>query len=97
MLRAIRSDETQLTSSGNIVRDYFEPGDFYRLVSLILESPATNNVVDCYTQAPVDKMANTEERFGLRYEACNAPAGVNATGVKMNSFRRIDGRKCLGI
>jgi nucleoside-diphosphate-sugar epimerase len=91
ILRAIQADTTLLTSSDNIVRDYIGPGDFSRLVSLILESPATNDVVDCYTKAPVDKMtllASMKERFGLRFEVCNAPAGVNATGVKINYFSR---------
>ena len=89
ILRAIQASETLLTSSDNIVRDYIGPGDFFRLVSLILESPATNDVVDCYTQVPVDKMtllASMKERFGLLYEVSSTPAGVNATGVKMNYF-----------
>jgi nucleoside-diphosphate-sugar epimerase len=89
LLRAIQSGETFVTSSDNIVRDYIGPGDFFQLVSLILTRPPINEVVDCYTQAPVDKMTlliNMKERFGLRYEMGNAPAGVNATGVKMNYF-----------
>lgn len=91
ILRAIQSGETLITSSDNIVRDYIGPDDFYRLVSLILAAPATNVVVDCYTKAPVDKMtllSNMKERFGLRYEVKDAPAGVNATGVKMNYFSK---------
>lgn len=78
-----------MTSSDNIVRNYIGPNDFFRLVTLILESLATNDVVDCYTQAPVEKMtllASMEERFGLRYEVCNALTGVNAMGFKMNYF-----------
>ncbi len=89
ILRAIQSGETLITSSDNIVRDYIGPDDFSRLVSLILESPATNDVVDCYTKAPVDKMTllfKMKERFGLIYEVGDGPAGVNATGVKMNYF-----------
>ncbi|NDP39372.1 MAG: NAD(P)-dependent oxidoreductase [Rhodoferax sp.] len=89
ILRAIQSGETLMTSSDNIVRDYIGPDDFFYLVSLILAQPPINEVVDCYTQAPVDKMtllASMKERFGLRYEVSNAPAGVNATGVKMNYF-----------
>ncbi|MGV8935113.1 MAG: NAD(P)-dependent oxidoreductase, partial [Gallionellaceae bacterium] len=63
--------------------------DFFKLVSLILAQPPINEVFDCYTQAPVDKMtllANMKERFGLRYEVSQAPVGVNATGVKMKYF-----------
>jgi nucleoside-diphosphate-sugar epimerase len=89
ILRAIQSGETLMTSSDNIVRDYIGPADFYQLVSQILVVPATNDVVDCFTQEPVDKMkllANMKERFGLRYEVSQAPVGVNATGVKINYF-----------
>jgi nucleoside-diphosphate-sugar epimerase len=89
ILRAIQSDETLVTSSDNIVRDYIGPGDFFRLISLILETPPMNTVIDCYSQAPVEKMtllASIKESFGLRYEVSKAPAGVNATGLKMNYF-----------
>lgn len=89
--RAIRSREVLITSSDNIIRDYIGPDDFYRLVSLILAAPPSNDVVDCYTKAPVDKMtllSNMKDRFGLVYEVRDAPAGVNATGVKMNYFSK---------
>jgi len=89
ILRAIQSGETLVTSPDNILRDYIGPDDFFQLVSLILAHPPINEVVDCYTQAPVDKMtllAHMKERFGLRYEVSSAPAGVDATGVKMNYF-----------
>jgi len=89
ILRAIQSGETLMTSSDNIVRDYIGPDDFFQLVSRILAQPPINEVVDCYTQAPVDKMtllANMKKCFSLRYEVSSAPAGVNATGVKMNYF-----------
>ena len=89
ILRAIRSGETLITSSDNIVRDYIGPDDFYQLVSLILSAAPTNDVIDCYTQAPVDKMtllATMKEELGLLYEVKNTPAGINATGTKMNYF-----------
>ncbi|MBP0628123.1 NAD(P)-dependent oxidoreductase [Cupriavidus sp. AcVe19-1a] len=89
LLRAIESGEALITSPDNIVRDYIGPDDFTRLVSLILDAPPTNKVVDCYTLAPVAKMTLLEtmkEQFGLAYEVRNAPAGVNATGVKMNYY-----------
>ena len=91
ILRAIQFGEVLLTSSDNIVRDYIGPDDFYQLVSLILAAQPSNNVVDCYTKAPVDKMtllSNMKECFGLVYEVRDAPVGVNATGVKMNYFSK---------
>lgn len=99
ILRAIQTEETLITSADNLFRDYIGPEDFYRLVLLILAAPATNDVVDCYTKAPVDKMtllANMKEHFGLKYEMKDAPAGVNATGVKMNYFSNNQRAKKFG-
>lgn len=91
ILRTIQSGEKLITSADNIVRDYLGPEDFYQLVSLILAAPPSNDVVDCFTKEPVDKMtllSNMKDCFGLAYEVRNAPAGVNATGVKMNYFSK---------
>jgi nucleoside-diphosphate-sugar epimerase len=91
ILRAIQSGETLITASDNIVRDYIGPDNFHQLVSLILAAQPVNDVVDCYTKAPVDKMtllSNMKDRFGLDYEVRDAPVGVNATGVKMNYFSK---------
>ena len=99
ILRAIQSGEVLITSSDNIVRDYIGPGDSYQLVSLILAAQPSNDVVDCYTKAPVDKMtllSNMKERFGLVYEVRDAPAGVNATGMKMNYFSKIRRAETFG-
>ena len=89
IIRAIQSGETLLSSPDNIVRDYLGPADFHQLIERILAAPPTNDVVDCYTLQPVDKLtllAKMQERFGLNYEIRNSPAGVNATGAKMNYF-----------
>lgn len=89
IVRAIQSGETLMTTSENIVRDYIGPDDFFKLISLILESPATNNVFDCYTKAPVDKMtllSKMKEYFGLSYAIQKEPVGINATGFKLNYF-----------
>jgi nucleoside-diphosphate-sugar epimerase len=89
ILRAIQFGETLMTTPENIVRDYIGPDDFFKLVSLILESPATNNVFDCYTRAPVDKLtllSKMKEYFGLSYAIQKEPVGINATGVKVNYF-----------
>lgn len=91
VLRAIESGETLETSSDNIIRDYIGPGDFFQLISKILASPIVNDVLDCYTREPVDKITLLEsmkERFGLRYEFSPASVGINATGLKMNYFSK---------
>lgn len=91
VLRAIQFGDTLTTSSANIVRDYIGPEDFSQLVELILTEPAVNDVVDCYTKAPVDKMtllSSMSQNFGLLYEVKQIPVGLNATGVKMNYFSK---------
>jgi nucleoside-diphosphate-sugar epimerase len=87
ILRAIKNSETLITSSGNIVRDYIGPDDFFQLISLILSAQAINDVVDCYSKGPVDKMTllkTMNDRYGMDYEIRCATAGINATGAKMN-------------
>lgn len=100
ILRAIDSKETLITSPNNIVRDYIGAYDFYRLVSLILAAPATNDVFDCYTKAPVDKMTlllAMKKEFGLVYKINeNLMEEVNATGLKINYFSKNHKAETLG-
>jgi hypothetical protein len=85
IVRAIRTNTVLKTSAADMVRDYLHPSDFFRLVSAILASQATNAAVDCYSKAPIDK--NTllnilRAKYGLQYEIVQTAAGVNATGSK---------------
>jgi nucleoside-diphosphate-sugar epimerase len=85
IVRAIRDKTVLKTSSDYIVRDFIGPDDFHQLINAILTSPATNDVVDCYSKAPVDKptlLAVMQLQFGLQYELVQANTGVNATGGK---------------
>jgi nucleoside-diphosphate-sugar epimerase len=89
ILRAIRDKTVLKTSSDFIMRDFIHSTDFYKLVSALLMSPATNAVVDCYSKAPIDKPAlltAMQENFGLRYEIIETSAGVNATGSKRHYY-----------
>jgi len=89
VMRAIESHKPLVTSAVNIVRDYVGPDDFCQLVSLILAAPARNDVVDCYSKGPVDKMtllSAMKAEFGLKYDVEEVPSGVNATGMKLNYF-----------
>lgn len=89
IVRAIRSGAELQTNPVNIVRDFIGPADFHQLIARILSAGPVNTVVDCYTQAPVDKMSLLEhmaQRFGLKYRIGAAPAGVNATGTKTNYY-----------
>jgi nucleoside-diphosphate-sugar epimerase len=89
ILRAIRDNTVLQTSSDFMVRDYLHPSDFYALVTALLNAPAGNAAVDCYSLAPVDKptlLATMQEKFGLRYEMSHAAASVNATGSKPHYY-----------
>ena len=89
IIRAIQSGDTLISSAENIVRDFLGPNDFFQLINKILTSPPANDVVDCYTSAPVDKLtllSFMQVRFGLKYELKNIAAGINATGSKINYF-----------
>jgi len=89
ILRAIRDKTTLMTSPDHLVRDYLHPSDFYGLAAVLLEAPATNASVDCYSKAPIEKpglLAAMQEKFGLRYEFVQTTVGVNATGSKPNYY-----------
>lgn len=89
ILRAIRDKAVLKTSSDYIVRDYLHPTDFYQLVSVLLDTPAMNTAVDCYSLAPIDKpslLVSMQEKFGLRYESTNETVGINATGSKSHYY-----------
>lgn len=90
-IRAIRSGDTLVTSDANIVRDYLGARDFHQLVSLVLAAKPVNEVVDCHSLEPVDKLtllASLAGQFGLKHEVRAAAVGVNATGAKMNYFSK---------
>jgi len=89
ILRAVKNKMVFKTSSENIIRDYLHPFDFYQLVCSLISSPATNDVVDCYSKAPIDKiglLAAMKQEFGLCYEITKAVDDINATGKKLNYY-----------
>jgi nucleoside-diphosphate-sugar epimerase len=89
ILRAIRDNTLLKTSPDFIVRDYLHPSDFHQLVCAILSAPATNGVVDCYSQAPIDKLnllVVMQEQFDLRYEITQQNIVINATGGKPHYY-----------
>jgi nucleoside-diphosphate-sugar epimerase len=84
IVRAIYNKTVLKTSSDFIVRDFLHPYDFYKLINLLLVAPATNEVIDCYSCAPITKselLAEMREKFGLIYEITTS-AGINVAGVK---------------
>lgn len=88
IVRAIQNNEVLKTAETNIVRDFITPFDFAHIIKTMIESAAINTAVDCYTQAPIDKLSllkSLQEKFGLCYELVTS-AGLNATGAKMNYY-----------
>ena len=89
IVRAIRDKTVLKTSATYMVRDYLHPNDFSQLMRLLLAAPATNTVVDCYSQAPIDKLTlltAMQQRFGLQYQITAANTVVNATGIKPHYY-----------
>ena len=88
-LRAIRNKSVLKTSADYIVRDFIHPSDFCNLVNAILDSPATNTAVDCYSTKPIDILTlfkAIQENFGLQYEINQRSDSVNATGSKSHYY-----------
>jgi nucleoside-diphosphate-sugar epimerase len=91
ILRSIRNNSVLITSSESITRDFIHPSDFYQLIRKILLGPHINEVLDCYSLAPVDKKTLLEAmrvRFGLHYLVAQTSPGVNATGTKPHYYSR---------
>lgn len=89
ILRAIRDKTVLKTSADYMVRDFLHPSDFHQLVNVLLAACPENASVDCYSKAPIDKptlLKAMQEKFGLRYEATEANASVNATGGKPHYY-----------
>ena len=78
-------------SRENIVRDYIGPKEFMQLILKVLIAPPQNVAIDCFTQAPVDKISMLERMqkdFGLRYALVEQPTGLLATGGKLNYYSK---------
>jgi nucleoside-diphosphate-sugar epimerase len=89
LLRAIKSARTFVTSPENIVRDYIHPSDFHQLVGALLAAEPVNDVVDCFSKAPVDKMTllgAMNSAYGLDFVVDSEYSAINATGQKRNYF-----------
>lgn len=91
ILRSIRDGQVLQTSHENIVRDYIGPKEFMQLILKVLIAPPQNVAIDCFTQAPIDKISMLERMqkdFGLRYALVEQPTGLLATGGKLNYYSK---------
>ncbi len=89
IVRSIRDQTILKTSSETMVRDYITPKDFYNIISVILDSPPKNDVIDCYSKSPIEKsilLDAMKEEFGLQYEYAENAEGINATGRKPHYY-----------
>lgn len=91
ILRSIRDGQVLQTSHENIVRDYIGPKEFMQLILKVLIAPPQNVAIDCFTQAPIDKISMLERMqkdFDLRYALVEQPTGLLATGGKLNYYSK---------
>ena len=91
ILRAIHQNKVLQTSDDFIVRDYIHPSDFFALVCTLLAAPLTNDVVDAYSKASVDKktlLLHMHEKFDLQYEILPGSVTINATNHKSQYYSK---------
>jgi nucleoside-diphosphate-sugar epimerase len=89
ILRALRAGTVLEVAPDDMLRDYLTPADFLQIIDRILQSPPCNEVIDCYTLAPVGKfelLAALGETFGLQHTVAGDQARVNATGPKAHYY-----------
>jgi nucleoside-diphosphate-sugar epimerase len=89
ILRAILHKKILNTSADVAWRDFLHPSDFFHLIQALLKAAPINTSIDCYTQAPIDKVTlldTMRDNFGLRYAIADANAVINATGNKSHYY-----------
>jgi nucleoside-diphosphate-sugar epimerase len=89
ILRALHAGMVLEVAPDDMLRDYLTPADFLQLIDRILQAPACNAAVDCYSLAPVGKfelLAALGEQFGLHFTVAGDQARVNATGPKAHYY-----------
>ena len=88
IMRAIQGRYPLSVTPANIVRDYLHPADFHQLVERILGASPSNQALDAYSKAPIDKFALLNEmknRFALQFTIDGAEF-PGATGQKPNYY-----------
>jgi nucleoside-diphosphate-sugar epimerase len=89
--RALVNQKILDVSPEPIIRDFLHPTDFYSLVISILEAPAANQAVDCYSKAPISKhqlLESLRSQLGLQFNFSDAQLRINPTGVKTHYYSK---------
>ena len=89
IIRAIRDKKIFETSEEIIFRDFIHPSDLFTLIHNILNLDPKNCVVDCYSQAPIDKLGLLDElkkEFNFDFRLVKNKSGLNVTGSKPYYF-----------
>jgi nucleoside-diphosphate-sugar epimerase len=89
ILKSIKENTLLHTTPQNITRDFLHPDDFFNLIKCILKSSPVNNVIDCFTREPTDKLSLLEffaRDYGLNFQFSKESSVINATGNKENYY-----------
>ena len=97
--RALVNRSILVVSPEPIIRDFLHPDDFCNLVVSIIEAPSKNQVVDCYSKAPISKhelLKSLQTQLGLQFNFNNMPLTTNPTGVKTHYYSKNKFAQTLG-
>lgn len=96
---AIKDNELLIVSTDRMMRDYIHPNDFCSLIDAIINSQPTNEVVDCYSKEPIEKIALLEamkKEFGLKYLVRDHDLNQLIYTNKTNYYSLLSNAKKLG-
>ena len=85
IIRSICNNSLLKTSANPAVRDYITPPDFFQLIMKVINYSFINDVLDCYSRAPIEKkllLKEMQAHFGLKYAVQETSEIINATGIK---------------
>lgn len=96
---AIRDNKVLIVSADKMVRDYINPIDFCSLVDAIIASQPINIAVDCYSNAPIEKIELLEamkKEFGLKYFLQDKASNQSVYTNKTNYYSLFSNAKKIG-
>lgn len=87
--KAIKEGIVFKTSGESINRDYLNPEDFFRLISMLLKVKSLNIGLDCYSLEPINKKSLLQFlnlKYSFEYEITTETMGINAYGARRNYY-----------